>query len=200
MDLKGAEVASPPEAKAAAAAKAPKASTEGNAKGSKEMGPKGAQEKGPKKRRGVFSWFFAGIGLAIATICGLASWNVWSDPHYVISPRLDALTQDFGGYVAATAQCEADKAPEVIRITQELLSQAAQGQFSAEEIARAKSKLINAEILNKTSSRNNCIFFILDTFIKHLINNYIYIYNPEVFLIYGCYYFLLRLRHSSLNI
>jgi hypothetical protein len=101
MDLKGAEVPAAAAAKPAAGpAEAPKKEA---SKKTKEKAPKGPKEKAPKKRRGVFSWFFAGIGLAIAVIGGLASWNVWSDPHYVISPRLDALMQDFGGYVAAAA-------------------------------------------------------------------------------------------------
>jgi hypothetical protein len=99
MDLKGTEAPAKVEAKAAAEpAKASRASKDEAGKESKEMAP-----KGPKRRRGVVSWFFAGLGVAIALICGLASWNVWSDPHYVISPRLDALMQDFGGYVAAAA-------------------------------------------------------------------------------------------------
>ena len=51
----------------------------------------------------MVAWFLAGLGLAIAGLAGLASWNVWAEPHYVINPRLDALMQDFGGYVAAVA-------------------------------------------------------------------------------------------------
>ena len=103
MDLKGAEVAAAPAAKPSKDA-ANKETAEKGARSEKEKAPKGPKEKAPKKRRrGVFAWFSAGIGLAIAVIGGLASWNVWSDPHYVISPRLDALMQDFGGYVAAAA-------------------------------------------------------------------------------------------------
>jgi hypothetical protein len=102
MDLKGTEA--PAEAKAAAEPIAvSKASKDAAAMAPDEKAPKGPKDKAPKRRRGVVSWFFAGLGLAIALVCGLASWNVWSDPHYVISPRLDALMQDFGGYVAAAA-------------------------------------------------------------------------------------------------
>lgn len=106
MDLKGTEA--PAKAEAAGepvkTSKASKASKDDAAKEPKEKAPKGPKKKAPKgSRRGVVSWFFAGLGLAITALCGLASWNVWSDPHYVISPRLDALMQDFGGYVAAAA-------------------------------------------------------------------------------------------------
>jgi hypothetical protein len=119
MELKGAErPPKPAEKPDAAAAKAPetarstdKAGAKAGAKtddpagekAAKEEAPKGPKEKAPKVRRGrgAVSWFFAGLGLAVAGLAGAASWNVWSDPHYVVSPRLDALMQDYGGYVAA---------------------------------------------------------------------------------------------------
>jgi len=94
------DISAKPAADAAAQDGAPdeKAAKKARKKASKE--PKQKAPKGPR-RRGVFSWFFAGLGLAVALVGGLASWNVWADPHYVVSPRLDALMQDFGGYVAA---------------------------------------------------------------------------------------------------
>lgn len=116
MDLKGTEPAAKdkPEAKGEktdattdatdTGSKVPNDKTPKGSKGSKEPPEKKPEEKKPetaKRRRGVVSWFFAGLGLAIAAVAGLASWNVWSEPHYVISPRLDALMQDYGGYVAA---------------------------------------------------------------------------------------------------
>jgi len=61
------------------------------------------KEKKPRKGRGAVSWFVAGIGLAVVIIGGVGSWNVWSEPHYVLNPQLDALMQDYGGYLAAAA-------------------------------------------------------------------------------------------------
>jgi len=113
MELKGTEAPAKPKDEAAKAADAPapgetrksrrekrkekaaaKAATKAAAR-EKQKAPK------PPRRRGFFSWFFAGLGLAIAALAGLASWNVWAEPHYVLSPRLDALMQDYGGYLAA---------------------------------------------------------------------------------------------------
>jgi zinc protease len=56
------------------------------------------------------------------------------------------------GYIAATAQCEAEKAPDVLKLIQEQLQKAAEGNITEEEVARAKSKLINSEILGKQTN------------------------------------------------
>ena len=53
------------------------------------------------------------------------------------------------GYVMATAQCEAEKAPEVISIIEQQLNKAAKGEISDEEISSAKSNLINSEVFKK---------------------------------------------------
>ena len=50
------------------------------------------------------------------------------------------------GYVTATAQCEADKAPEVLSIMEQLLNKAAKGEFSDDEVNAAKSNLVNSEV------------------------------------------------------
>ncbi|HUT49344.1 MAG TPA: hypothetical protein VM325_08390 [Alphaproteobacteria bacterium] len=101
MDLKGAEVPAKPAGAATKveASHAVKADAETAPKAPEA--PRDKSPKSPPRRRGVIAWFLAGLGLAIAALAGLASRNVWSDPHYVISPRLDAVMQDFGGYVAA---------------------------------------------------------------------------------------------------
>ena len=57
------------------------------------------------------------------------------------------------GYVAATAQCETDKAPQVIALMQDKLDQAARGEFSPDEFARAQNNAVNAEILDKQTNR-----------------------------------------------
>jgi len=51
------------------------------------------------------------------------------------------------GYLAASAQCDAEKVPEVVRIMQELFARAERGELSEDQLARAKSSLINAESL-----------------------------------------------------
>ncbi len=56
------------------------------------------------------------------------------------------------GFVGATAQCEADKAPEVLSRIQELLAKAARGEFDEKEIALAKNNQINSEILQKQTN------------------------------------------------
>ncbi|MBN2064390.1 MAG: insulinase family protein [Sedimentisphaerales bacterium] len=50
------------------------------------------------------------------------------------------------GYITATAQCEADKAPEVLAIIEELLNKAAKGDFTDENVNSAKSNLVNSEV------------------------------------------------------
>jgi hypothetical protein len=105
MDLKGTEAPATAQSENAAKSSSDGASKEATEKALKELkeetptGSKAPKDKAPK-RRGVVAWFFAGLGFAIAVLAGLASWNVWAEPHYVISPRLDAVMQDFGGYVA----------------------------------------------------------------------------------------------------
>jgi len=113
MDLKGTEAPAKPKDEAAKAvdAAAPGETKKSRRQLRKEKAAAKAASKAeakekekaakPPRRRGFFSWFFAGLGLAIAAVAGLASWNVWSEPHYVLSPRLDALMQDYGGYLAA---------------------------------------------------------------------------------------------------
>ena len=51
------------------------------------------------------------------------------------------------GYFAAYAQCEPDKAPQALQIMQQLLDKAAQGEFTEEEINRAKQSLVSADIM-----------------------------------------------------
>ncbi|MBN1844227.1 MAG: insulinase family protein, partial [Sedimentisphaerales bacterium] len=51
------------------------------------------------------------------------------------------------GYFAATAQCEPDKAAEALQIMRTLLAKAARGEITPEEVARAKSSLINREAM-----------------------------------------------------
>jgi zinc protease len=66
------------------------------------------------------------------------------------------------GYVAATAQCEADKAPEVLRLIQEQLAKAARGEFAEAEVNHAKSNQINAEILEKQTNADAATTAALD--------------------------------------
>jgi len=56
------------------------------------------------------------------------------------------------GYIAANAQCEAEKVPQVIQVIRELLAKAVKGQFTEEELARAKSSCINAETLSRQTN------------------------------------------------
>ncbi len=64
-----------------------------------------------------------------------------------------AYSNDFRGYmpgyVMATAQCEAEKAPEVISIIEQQLNKAAKGEITDEEISDAKSNLVNSEVFKK---------------------------------------------------
>lgn len=69
--------------------------------------------------------------------------------YYVWGFNFPALTP---GFVAATAQCEAARTPEVKDLILKEMQKAAKGDFTAEEISRAKSKLINAEILSKQTN------------------------------------------------
>ena len=66
------------------------------------------------------------------------------------------------GYVVATAQCEADKATQVLGLIQEQLAKAARGEFTEEEVAHAKSNQINAEILEKQTNADAAMTAALD--------------------------------------
>jgi len=66
------------------------------------------------------------------------------------------------GYVVATAQCEAEKAPEVVRLIKEQLAKAAAGKFTKAELARARSNLINSEVLTKLTSADAAMTAALD--------------------------------------
>ena len=66
------------------------------------------------------------------------------------------------GYVAATAQCESDKVGEVITVIDEFLDKARRGEFTEKEIARAKSKRINAEVLDKQTNADAAMTAALD--------------------------------------
>lgn len=66
------------------------------------------------------------------------------------------------GYIAATAQCEADKAPEVVNLIKEQLARTTRGEITEEEVNRAKSKLINSEILNKQTNADMAMTAALD--------------------------------------
>ncbi len=50
------------------------------------------------------------------------------------------------GYVTATAQCESDKAPEVLSLMEQLLNKAAKGEFTDDDVNAAKSNLVNSEV------------------------------------------------------
>jgi zinc protease len=56
------------------------------------------------------------------------------------------------GYFVASAQCEADKAPQVLETMEELFGRAAAGGFTEEDLARAKSRLISAEALDRQTN------------------------------------------------
>ena len=66
------------------------------------------------------------------------------------------------GYVAATCQCEADKVDEVIKDIEGLLGKAVKGEFTEEEVSRAKSNRINAEVLNKQTNADSAASAALD--------------------------------------
>lgn len=53
------------------------------------------------------------------------------------------------GYIAFTAQCESGKSAQVLAVINEQLDKARQGLFTEEQLARAKSSLINSEVLDK---------------------------------------------------
>ncbi|MCH9021963.1 MAG: insulinase family protein [Planctomycetes bacterium] len=52
-------------------------------------------------------------------------------------------------YIAATAQCEADKVPQVIQVARDILQQAKTGQITTEELDLAKNNRLNAKIMDK---------------------------------------------------
>jgi len=52
-------------------------------------------------------------------------------------------------YIAATAQCEADKVPQVVQVAQEILQQAKTGQITSEQLDLAKNNRLNAKIMDK---------------------------------------------------
>ncbi|MCP4707966.1 MAG: insulinase family protein, partial [Planctomycetes bacterium] len=66
------------------------------------------------------------------------------------------------GYVAATCQCEADKVDEVLKEIEGLLGKAVKGEFTEEEVSRAKSNRINAEVLNKQTNADSATSAALD--------------------------------------
>ena len=66
------------------------------------------------------------------------------------------------GFVAATAQCEADKAATVLELIEEQLAKAARGEISEAEVANAKSKQINAEVLGKQTNADAAATAALD--------------------------------------
>jgi len=66
------------------------------------------------------------------------------------------------GYVAATCQCEADKVDEVLKEIEGLLGRAVKGEFTEEEVTRAKSNRINAEVLNKQTNADSATSAALD--------------------------------------
>ena len=66
------------------------------------------------------------------------------------------------GYFAATAQCESEKVEEVLEAIQEQLGKARRGEFSEEEVARAKSKRVNAEVLQKQTNADAAMTAALD--------------------------------------
>jgi len=76
----------------------------------------------------------------------------WGYSFYGVSP----------GYIVATAQCEAKKVPEVMKLIEEQLAKAAQGMISEAEVARAKSKRINTEVLNKQTNADMAATVALD--------------------------------------
>jgi zinc protease len=66
------------------------------------------------------------------------------------------------GYISAMAQCEADKAPQVIELIKEQLAKAVAGEFSEEEITDAKNNRINAEVLEKQTNADAAMTAALD--------------------------------------
>ena len=66
------------------------------------------------------------------------------------------------GYVAATCQCEGNKVEEVLKEIEGLLGRAVKGEFTEEEVTRAKSNRINAEVLNKQTNADSATSAALD--------------------------------------
>ena len=66
------------------------------------------------------------------------------------------------GYIMATAQCEADKAPEVISIIEQQLNKAAKGEISDEEISNAKSNLVNSEVFKRLTISESTMNAVID--------------------------------------
>jgi hypothetical protein len=46
----------------------------------------------------LFGWFIVGIAVTVAAAIAALLWGAWSEPAYVVSPQLNALASDFGGY------------------------------------------------------------------------------------------------------
>jgi len=67
-------------------------------------GTTAAESDGKKKPgRSTFAWFVAGFALSGVIALGLVLWNAWSEPHYILSPRLDTIIQEFDGHLLALA-------------------------------------------------------------------------------------------------
>lgn len=66
------------------------------------------------------------------------------------------------GFIAATAQCEAEKAPDVLQRIQGFLDKAARGEITEDEVARAKSNRINTEVLKKQTNSDAAMDAALD--------------------------------------
>ncbi|MBN1435607.1 MAG: insulinase family protein [Sedimentisphaerales bacterium] len=66
------------------------------------------------------------------------------------------------GYFAVTSQCEADQVSQVISVIQENLNRAARGEFTEAEVARAKSQLVNSEVLDKQTNADMATSAALD--------------------------------------
>ncbi len=66
------------------------------------------------------------------------------------------------GYIAAMAQCEAEKVPQVIQLIQDQITKAAQGEFTEKEITDAKNNRINSEILEKQTNADAAMTATLD--------------------------------------
>ncbi len=69
--------------------------------------------------------------------------------YYAMGYNFPALTP---GFFAATAQCEAAKVPQVLEIVTQQLDRASRGEFTSDEVSRAKSKLINSNVLSRQTS------------------------------------------------
>lgn len=104
-----------PEAKAEDAkakdAKAKRAARRAKAEASKTEKAKAKQAQPARKPVGfarLLGWFAVGVALAAAAAIAALLWSAWSEPAYVVSPRLSVLASDFGGYaLGALAFCSA---------------------------------------------------------------------------------------------